>query len=154
MTAIRTMIRKQLGESRWFLGIGSAALFGLGWLSSFIACRIERQFLKVSGSDAERFEQFTRGMGGAAMDFSSLSFQVMFWNHPFVMIVVCVWAISRGSAAVAGEIERGTLDITLSRPVSRPEYLGSQVMGALLGLRCSLPRRWSSAIGLAACTTR
>ncbi len=133
MTAFGTMLRKQLGESRWFLGIGSAALFGLGWLSSFIACRIERQFLKVSGSDAERFEQFTRGMGGAAMDFSSLSFQVMFWNHPFVMIVVCTWAISRGSAAVAGEIERGTLDITLSRPVSRPEYLGSQVVGALLG---------------------
>jgi ABC-2 type transport system permease protein len=134
MTAISTMLRKQLGESRWFLGLGSAALFGLGWLSSFIACRIERQFLKVSGNEAERFEQFTRGMGGAAMDFSSLSFQVMFWNHPFVMIVICVWAISRGSAAVAGEIERGTLDITLSRPVSRPEYLGSQIVGALLGL--------------------
>jgi ABC-2 type transport system permease protein len=134
MSAIRTMLRKQLGESRWFLGLGSAALFGLGWLSSFIACRIERQFLKVSGSDAERFEQFTRAMGGAAMDFSSLSFQVMFWNHAFVMIVVCVWAIARGSAAVAGEIERGTLDITLSRPVSRPEYLGSQIMGALFGL--------------------
>ena len=53
-----------------------AALFGLGWLSAFVACRIERQLLKVSGSDAERFEQFTRGVGGAAMDFSSLSFQV------------------------------------------------------------------------------
>jgi ABC-2 type transport system permease protein len=134
MTAIGTMLRKQFGESRWFLGIGSAALFGLGWLSSFIACRIERQFLKVSGTDAERFTQFTRGVGGEAMDFSSLSFQVMFWSHPFVMIVVCAWAISRGSAAVAGEIERGTLDITLSRPVSRPEYLSSQVMGAILGL--------------------
>ena len=68
MTAFGTMLGKQLGESRWFLGIGSAALFGLGWLSSFIACRIERRFLEVSGSDAERFEQFTRGMGGAAMD--------------------------------------------------------------------------------------
>jgi ABC-2 type transport system permease protein len=134
MTALGTMLRKQLGESRWFLGIGSTALFGLGWLSSFIACRIERQFLKVAGDDAERFTQFTRGMGGEAMDFSSLSFQVMFWGHPFVMIVICVWAISRGTAAVAGEIERGTLDVTLSRPVSRPEYLGSQVMGAFLGL--------------------
>jgi ABC-2 type transport system permease protein len=134
MSAFLTMLRKQLGESRWFLGIGSAALFGLGWLSSFVACRIELQFLKVSGSDAERFTQFTRGVGGEAMDFSSLSFQVMFWSHPFVMIVVCVWAIARGSAAVAGEIERGTLDVTLSRPVSRPEYLGAQVMRAILGL--------------------
>jgi ABC-2 type transport system permease protein len=128
------MLGKQLEESRWFLVIASAALFGLGWLSSFVACRIERQFLKVTGSDAERFEQFTRGVGGEAMDFSSLAFQVMFWNHAFVMLIICVWAIARGSAAVAGEIERGTLDITLSRPVTRLEYLGSQVVGALLGL--------------------
>lgn len=134
MTAISTMLRRQLGESRWFLGLASASLFGLGWLSAFVAARIERQFLRVSGNDAEQFERFTRSMGGAAMDFSSLSFQVMFWNHPFVMLLICLWAISRGSAAVAGEIERGTLDVTLSRPVSRLGYFATQVMGGLLGL--------------------
>jgi ABC-2 type transport system permease protein len=111
-----------------------ASLFGLGWLSSFIAARFERQFQRLTGPEAERFETFTRGMGGAAMDFSSLSFQVMFWSHPFVLLLICVWAISRGIAAVAGEIERGTLDVTLSRPVSRPEYLGTHVLNGLLGL--------------------
>jgi ABC-2 type transport system permease protein len=134
MTAIGIMLRKQLSESRWFLGIASASLFGLGWLSSFIACRVERQFHRVSGQEAERFQRFTQGMGGEAMDFSSLSFQVMFWSHPFVMLLVCTWAISRGSAAVAGEIERGTLDVTLSRPVSRLGYFATQVIGGLLGL--------------------
>jgi ABC-2 type transport system permease protein len=134
VTAIGTMLRRQLGESRWFLGLASASLFGLGWLSAFIAARVERQFRRVSGEEAERFEQFTRGMGGSAMDFSSLSFQVMFWNHPFVMLLVCTWAISRGSAAVAGEIERGTLDLTLSRPVARHEYLGTHVATGVLGL--------------------
>jgi ABC-2 type transport system permease protein len=128
------MLGRHLGESRWFLGTASASLFGLGWLSSFIACRVERQFHRVVGEEAERFQQFTRGMGGAAMDFSSLSFQVMFWGHPFVMLIVCLWAISRGSAAVAGEIERGTLDVTLSRPVSRLEYFATQVGGGMLGL--------------------
>jgi ABC-2 type transport system permease protein len=134
MTAIGTMLRKQIVESRWFLGLASSSLFGLGWLSAFIAARVERQFQRVIGEEAERFEQFTRGMGGEAMDFSSLSFQVMFWSHPFVLLLICVWAISRGSAAVAGEIERGTLDVTLSRPVTRWEYLGVHVLGGLLGL--------------------
>lgn len=134
MTAISTMLRRQLGESRWFLGIASAALFGLGWLSSFIACRVERQFVRAVGEEAERFTRFTRGMGGEAMDFSSLSFQVMFWSHPFVLLIICVWAISRASAAVAGEIERGTLDVSLSRPVSRLEYLATHVACGLLGL--------------------
>ncbi len=36
--------------------------------------------------------------------------------------------------AVAGEIERGTVDITLSRPVSRSMYLSSQVLFSTLGL--------------------
>jgi ABC-2 type transport system permease protein len=133
MSALGTMLRKHWGESRWFLGLGAAALFGLGWLSAFIAARIERQFRRVTGDEGERFQLFTRGMGGAAMDFSSLSFQVMFWNHAFVMLIVCAWAISRASAAVAGEIERGTLDVTLSRPVTRAGYLGTQVAWSTLG---------------------
>lgn len=134
MTAIGMMLRRQLSESRWFIGIASASLFGLGWLSSFIAARVENRLRRVTGDEAERFERFTRGMGGEAMDFSSLSFQVMFWNHPFVLLIVCTWAISRGTAAVAGEIERGTLDVTLSRPVSRLEYFATQLACGLLGL--------------------
>jgi ABC-2 type transport system permease protein len=134
MTAIGTMIRRQMGESSWFLGLASASLFGLGWLSSFIAARVEGQLRRISGTEAEGFERFSRAMGGEAMDFSSLSFQVMFWSHPFVLLLLCIWAISRGSAAVAGEIERGTLDVTLSRPVSRLEYLGTHVLSGLIGL--------------------
>src|SRR5690606_23487904 len=49
------------------------------------------------------------------------------------------WGIARASAAVAGEIERGTLDLTLSRPVRRSTYLLAQIVATvavflLLGL--------------------
>jgi ABC-2 type transport system permease protein len=50
------------------------------------------------------------------------------------MLIICTWAISRASASVAGEIERGTLDLTLSRPVSRLGYFATQVAFGLLGL--------------------
>jgi ABC-2 type transport system permease protein len=48
---------------------------------------------------------------------------------PFIL-----WAIARGSIAVAGEIERGTLDLVMSRPVSRFDYLAVQVSSFLVGM--------------------
>ena len=38
-----------------------------------------------------------------------------------------------GPSAVAGEIERGTVDVTFSRPISRSAYLTSQVLFTMLG---------------------
>ena len=40
---------------------------------------------------------------------------------------VAIWAIGRGSIAVGAEVERGTLDLILSRPVSRASYLVSHI---------------------------
>ena len=75
-----------------------------------------------------------RALGGPAMDFSTAAIEMAFWNHPFVLLMFAVWAISRGSASVAGEIERGTMDLVLSRPVPRFSYLSSQVAAALTGM--------------------
>ncbi|QDV35999.1 ABC-2 family transporter protein [Tautonia plasticadhaerens] len=72
-------------------------------------------------------------------DSPTLLMQVAIANHPLIFLAVLGWAISRASAAVAGEIERGTLDLTLSRPVRRSTYLLAQILAtaiafALLGL--------------------
>jgi beta-exotoxin I transport system permease protein len=58
----------------------------------------------------------------------TLLMQVAMANHPLVFLALIGWAIARGAASVAGEIERGTLDLTLSRPVYRSTYLTSQVL--------------------------
>jgi ABC-2 type transport system permease protein len=68
------------------------------------------------------------------MDFSSAAIEMAFWNHPFVLLIFSIWAIARGSIAVAGEIEKGTMDLVLSRPVQRSAFLASQVLTAVLGL--------------------
>src|SRR5690606_18096466 len=62
----------------------------------------------------------------------TLAMQVAMGNHPLVFLAVLGWAISRASAAVAGEIERGTLDLTLSRPVRRSTYLAAQILTTMI----------------------
>ncbi|GAC1404755.1 MAG: hypothetical protein NVSMB56_19260 [Pyrinomonadaceae bacterium] len=82
----------------------------------------------------EGFRQGMRGIGGDAVDGSSASFELALWRHPLIVLVLVIWPVARGSAAVAGELERGTLDLVMSRPVSRTAFLGSQIAAAVIGL--------------------
>ena len=43
MTVTLALFRKQVAESRWVLGISSAALFGFGWLGVYIVARGQRR---------------------------------------------------------------------------------------------------------------
>jgi ABC-2 type transport system permease protein len=136
MNVLPTLLRKHLLESRWMLGVSMAAFLGLGYLTSWLAIVFER--LNASGELANmRRGGIVRVLGGSAQDLSTTGLEVCWWNHPAIVLTVLSWAVARGAAAVAGEIERGTIDVTLSRPVSRSAYLTSQVIFALLGL-CAL----------------
>lgn len=128
------LIRKQIHESRWTLFIAAAALFALGWLSIYMTSLNESRILKMleTGGGGGRIEWMRRlGLGEVP---TSAEITMAFWNHPFFLILVAMWGIVRGSAAVAAEVERGTMDLLLSRPVSRGAYLASQVLVALAGL--------------------
>jgi ABC-2 type transport system permease protein len=49
-----------------------------------------------------------------AMDMLSIGYV-----HPLMQILFCVWAIGRAAGAVAGEIDRGTMELLLAQPVAR-----------------------------------
>ena len=131
MRVALTLCRKNLLDSRWMLAINASALFGLCWLFVFVAHRIEVQLQAATGRGPMGM---LRGLGGSSMDFSTAAIEMAFWNHPFVLLIFAVWAISRGSVSVAGEIEKGTMDLVLSRPVTRSSFLASQVLTAVGGL--------------------
>ncbi|MFM7316605.1 MAG: ABC transporter permease subunit [bacterium] len=91
-------------------------------------------------SDAQRNQRRTLGfyrfMGGPDMDMSSGAIETMLLYFLTVGIPIMIplfWGISRGTAAVAAEIERGTMDMVLSRPVSRTNYLLAHIFLTLLG---------------------
>jgi ABC-2 type transport system permease protein len=128
------LIRKHLHDTRGTLILSAAALFGLGWLFVFVTSRFEDEILKALGSDsAEGRVEMMRGMG-LNEESGSVLIMMSFWNHPFIILTMAIWAISRGSIPVGGEIERGTLDLILSRPVARSSYLISHVLIAVFGL--------------------
>jgi ABC-2 type transport system permease protein len=45
--------------------------------------------------------------------------------HPIAVAMVCVFAVGFAAAAVAGERQRGTLEVVLARPISRRSAYGS-----------------------------
>jgi ABC-2 type transport system permease protein len=49
-----------------------------------------------------------------AMDMLSIGYV-----HPLVQTILCVWAVGRASGALAGELDRGTMELLLAQPLSR-----------------------------------
>lgn len=55
------------------------------------------------------------------------------FTHPVMLALMAAWPLSRGSQAIAGEIERGTLGWMLSYPVGRLPFLMAKAVVLLLG---------------------
>lgn len=133
MTPFLALLWKQIMESRWTLVLSALTLFVMGLPCVYWAGKIESGIRDLGMNelpdDARQFQQY----GGPDMDLSSAAIEVLLWNHPFIVLTVALWGISRGSAAISAEIEHGTLDILLSRPISRGAYLSANVIFSIVG---------------------
>jgi ABC-2 type transport system permease protein len=134
MRPFLALLRRQIHESRWTLGLSAAVLFGLGWLFVWVTSLNEAEIVQRLGDDSEQGRIQMLRMMGVTEEPSSLSLIMASWSHPFIFLLLSIWAIGRGSAAVAAEVERGTMDLLLSRPISRWLYLTSGVIVSLVGL--------------------
>ncbi len=43
--------------------------------------------------------------------------------HPLMQTVFCVWAVGRAAGAIAGEIDRGTMELLLAQPLARSRLI-------------------------------
>src|SRR5476649_2660097 len=43
--------------------------------------------------------------------------------HPLVLTMLCVWALGRAANAIAGEIDRGTIELLLAQPIRRSQII-------------------------------
>jgi ABC-2 type transport system permease protein len=50
----------------------------------------------------------------SAMDLLSIGYV-----HPLILTIFCIWAVGRAAGAVAGELDRGTMELLLAQPLPR-----------------------------------
>lgn len=126
------LLKKSLLESRWLLLASMAFMFAVHWLrvfiSSFFTSSKLESIFKLLPEVIEpllpvSFDQISTGVGRIAIAY----------DDPVVLLLVTVWAISRGSDAVSGELNRGTMEMLLAQPVTRWGVLFSQGFMTILG---------------------
>jgi ABC-2 type transport system permease protein len=141
--------KKSLSEPRWLL-LGSLALMFAAhwlrvWISSFFTTNKLETMFSLMPEMVEQllpvsFSQIASSAGRIAVAY----------DDPIVLLLVTVWAISRGSDAVSGELNRGTMEMLLAQPVTRLGVLWTQALVTLGGAALLGGTAWmGTTIGLA-----
>jgi ABC-2 type transport system permease protein len=135
------LVRKLLRDIRVAGAAVCLLLFGFQLLWSRVAYRIAAELLpkfQQLGVLREMIEDMIfKGpgqviqaiMGGGdvridhATDLVSISYV-----HPLTQTAVCVWAIGRAAGAIAGEIDRGTMELLLAQPLRRRQLLFAHLL--------------------------
>jgi ABC-2 type transport system permease protein len=59
-------------------------------------------------------------MGGESITFDrAMDMMSIGYVHPLMQTIFCIWAIGRAAGAIAGEIDRGTMELLLAQPLAR-----------------------------------
>src|SRR5688572_7639806 len=132
----RTLVLKLLRDYRVALIVVVLLLFLFQLLWSLVAKRVSTEILQAFapfGINVETLRQIIfQGpgkmiqalLGGEnirlerAMDMMSMAYV-----HPLTQTILCIWAIGRASGAIAGEIDRGTMELLLAQPIRRGQVV-------------------------------
>jgi len=113
------LLRHTWRMQRTRLATVSIGLAAWGFLPPVIYARFGSQFSALMNSGMLP-QQFARFGGG---DVFSLSGAIALGLiHPIAIILTSVFAVGFSASAIAGERQRGTLEIALARPVARRAY--------------------------------
>lgn len=52
--------------------------------------------------------------------------------HPLTQTILCIWAVGRASSAIAGEIDRGTMELLMAQPLPRSRVVLANLVVDLL----------------------
>ena len=133
---IRPLLWRIFRDMRWPLFATGLLAFIFGFIWALIAKRMLGQiapFFEALGGmgglnskdmEAVLFDgpgQLLRTLlGGERIDLNqAMDFLSICLVHPTMITILPLWAISRSTQAIAGEIDRGTMELLLAQPISR-----------------------------------
>ncbi len=129
----RSLLKKNVRESRWLLLACAAAIFAFCWLRVWMVSRLAtdrfRAILEMLPSDWRKFLSVDLEWLITYPGRISLAYQEL-----IVILCMAIWSIARGSDAVSGELNRGTLEMLLAQPLSRGRILFMQAAVTLSGV--------------------
>jgi ABC-2 type transport system permease protein len=131
-----TLILKLLRDVRWALPVIMFLLFGFQalWVKATqrtttvvapmfqIAANstntsMEDMKNKLFGGPAKVMQSV---IGGDRLEFQKAQDVLSIgYVHPLMQVIFCLWAVGRSAGAVAGELDRGTMELLLSQPLPR-----------------------------------
>lgn len=124
--------KKAIREAWRSLLVCSVLLILFAWLFVWLMSQFQPSFLGRMLSLIPDFMQKFLDVPIAKLATRTGQFSILFIH--VVTTLVCVgWALARGSAPVAGEIGRGTMDLILSLPIWRPTVLLASAVVAAAG---------------------
>lgn len=133
MSLQKALRRKYFSES-WLLWLAIA--FGTS-LFCWIRVRIVGEF------DTSQFRQIVDLLPKDWRKFASVDFDwlvsylgrtALALDEPMLLLLICSWAIVRGSDVVSGELSRGTLEMLVAQPVSRLRIWWTHARWTILGM--------------------
>jgi ABC-2 type transport system permease protein len=138
---LRLLIAKYLQEAQWLLLALAGVLLLFPWLRIWTISQFDLSaFAPVIDQlrTFERFapiplEQFLTYEGVIGLTFS----------EPVVVLCILVWSISRGSDVVSGELNRGSMEMLLSQPISRGQLMLAHGLVSMVGLGVLVAATWA-----------
>jgi ABC-2 type transport system permease protein len=131
---------KVLRDLRWPVLMVGLLLFAFQTLWAKITDRIVNELLDAFKAQNISVDFITKTlfkgpgriietiMGGEMIHLNNpMEMLTISYVHPFTQIVLCVWAIGRAAGALAGEIDKGTMELLLAQPISRRQVVLSHL---------------------------
>ncbi len=135
------LVKKCINEAKYLFLACFAALF------AFCVVRV----WLVSQIDTSKFQRIIELLPGEWQKFSTVSLEQLVqyegrisltYDEPVVVFCMTVWCIARGSDVISGEINRGSMEMLLSQPVSRLNVLFTHAAVTVAGVLCLAVATW------------